>query len=228
VRPGREDPAAPWVPLPAGVPVDASLADLVRDRVSCRAFRDQPIAFTELATLLRIGYGITGVTEGGPVQLADRPVPSPGGLYPLEVSVLVRAVGGLTAGIYHYVPFADGLEQVCDEAVSPSRVSSLFLDQPWAAEAAVVLVLSAVPERVRRYRDRGHRYLLLEAGHLAQNLVLAATGLQLGAVNLGGFLDDELSALLRLDTQAEIVVYGTAVGHPAFEDRLARRALDRL
>ena len=142
----------------------------------------------------------------------------------------MRSVAGLPAGIYHYVPFADGLEQVREEAVPPPLVSSLFLGQPWAAEAAVVLLLSAVCERsLSRYGDRGYRYLLLEAGHVAQNIVLAATGLRLGAVNLGGFLDDELSALLRVDTDEEIVLYGTAVGHPvARQPRSRSRAIDRL
>ncbi|MGY4771206.1 SagB/ThcOx family dehydrogenase [Kribbella sp. CWNU-51] len=224
--PGREDPTAPWIPLPPGVPVSGSLAELIRERISCRAFRDQPISLAELATLLRTGYGITGVTESGSQQIVDRPVPSPGGLYPLEVSVLVRSVDGLSPGIYHYVPFADGLEQIRGDAVPPPLVSGLFLGQPWAAEAAVVLVLSAVCERsLTRYGDRGYRYLLLEAGHLTQNLVLAATGLRLGAVNLGSFLDDELSGLLRLDTASEIVVYGTAVGRPLSGGRIARRAL---
>ncbi|HET6988741.1 MAG TPA: SagB/ThcOx family dehydrogenase [Kribbella sp.] len=227
--PGREDPTAPWIRLPPGVPVRASLTDVVRERLSCRAFRDQPVHLAELATLLRIGYGVTGVTEDGPLYVVDRVVPSAGGLYPLELSVLVRSVEGLASGIYHYVPFADGLEQICAEAVPPALVSSLFLGQPWAAEAAVVLVMSAVCERsLSRYGDRGYRYLLLEAGQLAQNLVLTATGLRLGAVNLGGFLDDELAGLLRLDTESEIVLYGTAVGHPVRGDRIARRAVDRL
>ncbi len=228
--PGGRTRRAPWVPLPPGVRIVAPLADLVRDRVSCRAFRDQPIGLAELATLLRTGYGTTGVTEDGPLYIVDRAVPSGGGLYPLEVSVLVRSVDGLPAGVYHYVPLADGLEQIRGGgALSASLVSYLFLGQPWVAEAAVVLVLSAVCERsLASYGDRGYRYLLLEAGHVAENLVLAATGLGLGAVNLGGFLDDELSGLLRLDTESEIVLYGTAVGRPSSGDRIARRAIDRL
>jgi SagB-type dehydrogenase family enzyme len=227
--PGREDPTAPWIPLPPGVPIRATLTDLIRERVSCRAFRDKPVGLAELATLLRTGYGITGATDDGPVHIIDRAAPSAGGLYPLEVTVLVRSVDGLPAGIYHYVPFADGLEQVRGDAVPPALVSRLFLGQPWAAEAAVVLVLSAVCERsLTRYADRGYRYLLLEAGHVAQTFVLAATGLNLGAVNLGGFVDDGLSEVLALDTDSEIVLYGTAVGQPVSGNRLARRALDRV
>lgn len=228
-EPGREDPAAPWVPLPPGVRVVAPLADLVRERVSCRAFRDEPISLAQLATLLRTGYGTTGVADGDSVYLVDRAVPSGGGLYPLEVSVLVRTVDDLPAGVYHYVPLADGLEQVRSGAVPAPLVSYLFMGQPWAAEAAVVLVLSAVCRRsLGKYGDRGYRYLLLEAGHVAQNVVLAATGLGLGVVNLGGFFDNELSGLLRLDTESEIVLYGAAVGVPTSENRTARRAIDRL
>jgi len=228
-QPGREDPTASWIPLPPGVRVVVPLADLVRGRVSCRAFRDQPIGLAELATLLRTGYGTTGVTDDGPLYMVDRAVPSGGGLYPLEMSVLVRSVDGLPAGVYHYVPLADGLEEVSGGPVPAPLVSYLFMGQPWAAEAAVVLVLSAVCGRsLVKYGDRGYRYLLLEAGHVAQNLVLAATGLDLGAVNLGGFFDDELSGLLHLDIESEIVLYGTAVGRPSSGNRTARRALSRL
>ncbi|MEI8411399.1 MULTISPECIES: SagB/ThcOx family dehydrogenase [unclassified Kribbella] len=228
-QPGREDPSARWVPLPPDVRVVAPLAELIRDRVSCRAFRDRPISLAELATLLRSGYGTTGVTDDGPLYMIDRAVPSAGGLYPLEVSVVARSVDALQAGIYHYVPLADGLEEVREHPVAASQISHLFMDQPWAAEAAVVLVLSAVCGRsLVKYGDRGYRYLLLEAGHVAQNLVLAATGLGLGTVNLGGFFDDELSSLLCLDIESEIVLYGVAVGHPSSADRTTRRALGRL
>ena len=228
-QPGREDPTAPWVPLPSGVRVVTPLAELIHERVSCRSFRDRPIDLAELATLLRTGYGTTGPTDDGPLYVIDRAVPSGGGLYPLELSVVARSVDGLPAGVYHYVPLADGLEQVRDGAVPAPLVSYLFMGQPWAAEAAVVLVLSAVCGRsLVKYGDRGYRYLLLEAGHVAQNIVLAATGLDLGAVNLGGFFDDELSRLLRLDLESEIVLYGAAIGRPSSGDRTARRALDRL
>ncbi|TCC62122.1 SagB/ThcOx family dehydrogenase [Kribbella pittospori] len=223
-EPGREDPSAPWIKLPPSLRVAAPLADLVRGRVSCRVFRDEPIGFAELATLLRAGYGVTDDSA-----MLDRAVPSGGGLYPLEVSLLVRSVDGLPAGIYHYVPLADGLERVRGKAVPEPLIRNLFLGQPWAAEAAVVLVFSAVCARsLGKYGDRGYRYLLLEAGHAAQNVVLTATGLGLGSVNLGGFFDDELSGLLRLDVESEIVLYGTAIGHPTPGNRIARRGLDRL
>jgi SagB-type dehydrogenase family enzyme len=228
-EPGREDPVAAWFPLPAGIPVPGALDDLVRDRVSCRAFSDRPIGIAELATLLWTGYGVTAGPDEQSVYLVDRAVPSAGGLYPLEVSLLARAVDGLPPGVYHYVPYAEGLEQVRGGAVPAALVGYLFMSQRWAAEAAAVLVLSAVCRRsLGKYGDRGYRYLLLEAGHVAQNVVLAASGLGLGAVNLGGFFDDELSDLLGIDAESEIVLYGMAVGHPSSGDRAARRAIESL
>ena len=190
--PGREDPTAAWTPLPPG---PALLA-----RESCRWFTPEPVTLPDLATLLR----------------SVRGAPSAGGLYPLEVSVVVRAVDGLPGGVHHYVPAADGLELVRPQAPSADTLASLFLGQRWVADAAAVLVLSARPApTLAKYGDRGYRYLLLEAGHVAQNLALAAVALGLGAVQLGGFLDDDLARLLRLETEFEVPLYGTAVGHPA-------------
>ena len=93
--------------------------------------------------------------------------------------------------------------------------------------AAVVVVVSFVPGRsLVKYGDRGYRYALLEAGHLVQNLNLAAVALGIGTVNLGGFYDDELAGLLRIDPETEICLYASACGRPARPgDRMASRAL---
>lgn len=88
----------------------------------------------------------------------------------------------------------------------------------------MVVVLSAVLARsLPKYGDRGYRYLLLEAGHVGQNLDLVASALGLGAVNLGGFYDDELARLLCLDPEWEIPLYATAIGVPTADDRMAQR-----
>ncbi len=227
VRPGREDGSLPWTPLPAGVPVEPSLTDALRGRVSCRAFAVDPLTLAELATLLRASYGIE--TRSGPV-MQDRPPPSGGGLYPLEVSLLVRAVTGLEPGVYHYVPAADGLEQVQQLVLPRPFLTYLFMGQPWVAEAAVVTVLSFAGGRsLTKYGDRGYRYALLEAGHTMQNLNLTIAALGLGVVNLGGFYDDELAALCGIDVEQEVPLYCCALGRPDADpsDRMAVRALER-
>jgi SagB-type dehydrogenase family enzyme len=91
-------------------------------------------------------------------------------------------------------------------------------------EAAAIVVVTAVVERsLWKYDDRGYRYLMLEAGHVAQNINLCAAGLGLAALNLGGFFDEDMMALLKLNPQREIVLYGVALGHSEVADRLKSR-----
>lgn len=220
---GRERPGAPWTPLPPGIELATSLTAAIAQRVSCRTFTDAPLSLAELGTLCRLGYGV--ISRSGPWgEYPDRPVPSGGGLYPLEVSVLARAVTGLRPGVHHFVPAADGLEEICATRLPAPFITYLFMGQRWAADAAAVIVLSAVTGRsLTKYGDRGYRYMLYEAGHVMQNVDLAATALGLGAVNLGGFYDDELAQLLAIDQESEIPLYATAVGVPASTDRMEKR-----
>jgi SagB-type dehydrogenase family enzyme len=223
---GREHPGAPWRPLPPGVEPGMTLADAIEQRVSCRAFRDAPVTLDVVATLLRAGYGVLGRRDGGGISMVERAVPSAGGLYPLELSLLVRAIDGIPPGVHHYVPHADGLEELRPGALPAPLVSYLFMGQEWAVRAAFVVIASAVTGRsLVKYGDRGYRYLLFEAGHLMQNLNLTATALGLGAVNLGGFFDDELAGLLCLDVETEVPLYAAAIGLPSATDRMDRRAI---
>lgn len=227
VVPGREDGGLSWTPLPDGPALGVRLDEALLGRVSCRRFRVDAVPLAVLSALLSAGYG--SESRSGPV-LQDRPVPSGGGLYPLELSLLVRAVDGLLPGVYHYVPAARGLELVRAVELPRAFITYLFMGQPWVAEAALVAVISFVGGRsLTKYGDRGYRYALLEAGHVMQNLNLAASALGLGCVNLGGFYDDELATLAGIDIEQEIPLYCSAIGVPDAEpsDRMAMRALER-
>ena len=100
----------------------------------------------------------------------------------------------------------------------------MFLGQPYLVNAAAIVLITAVVQRsLWKYEDRGYRYILLEAGHAAQNLNLCAEGLGLASLNLGGFFDEDVMALLKLDQDREIVLYGVALGKAAIDDRCERR-----
>lgn len=227
--PGREHPLSGWTPLPAPAVSATTLAAAISDRVSCRAFEPDPVSLTHAATILHGAYGVLGRSRGLTMEQVDRPIPSGGGLYPLECTLLVRAVSGLSPGVHHFVPAAGGLEQLRDGVLPQPFLTYLFMGQPWVADAALVLVVSAVTGRsMVKYGDRGYRYVLLEAGHLVQNVNLVAAALGLGSVNIGGFYDDELAALIRVDAEIEVPLYATAVGWPVHPgDRMRMRAPDR-
>jgi SagB-type dehydrogenase family enzyme len=213
--PPKEYPSAPLLALPAPRLPPVLLEQAMRERISCRRFSASPLGLEELATLLHAAYGIRSRSQLGGLELLERPVPSAGGLYPLELYVLVREVEAQPRGVHHYNPVLHGLEQVSATPISREAVTALFAGQPHAGGAGAVVVVTAVVERsLDKYGDRGYRYLLLEAGHVAQNLNLAVAALRLGACDLGAFADHDVAELLGVDLEAEIPLYGIAIGRP--------------
>jgi SagB-type dehydrogenase family enzyme len=82
-------------------------------------------------------------------------------------------------------------------------------------EAAAVFIWTAVFERSKwKYEQRGYRYVYMDAGHICENLYLAATGLGLGACAIGALYDDELNAILGVDGVVESAIYMCAAGKP--------------
>ena len=222
----KEDFDVDLMPLGEPLSLDMGLGAAIRGRVSTRMFTADALTLDQLSTITHAGYGLVGRTLFGQVEFLERSVPSGGGLYPLELYVIARAVDGLEPGIHHYVPLHHGLELVRPGLLPRAFSTYLFLGQPYATSAAAVIVLTAVTQRsLGKYGDRGYRYLLLEAGHVAQNINLATVGLGLGCCNLGGFFDQELASLVGADIEQEIPVYAVAVGVPSTLDRDERRAI---
>lgn len=207
----KSDPHAPRVPLPQTTP--SALDDLARARRSVRAFADVPMQMDTLAALLRSGYGAIGPDplDSGQMILR-RPVPSAGGLYPLEIYALVRRVDGVAPGVYHYDAVGNALEEI---SLDPweDTARQAFLTWSFVEKAPVIFCISAVFDRCQsKYGPRGYRFVLLEAGHVGQNLCLHAQDDGLASLFLGGYNDAVLNDLLGLDGVAEAVVYTMAAG----------------
>jgi SagB-type dehydrogenase family enzyme len=183
-----------------------SVAEAILKRRSERDFTGKPISLPELSRLLYYAYGITEKGE----QL--RAVPSAGALYPIEIYPVVNSVAGLNMGIYHYAPPGHSLTPIREGDFRRDMVR-YALGQGMLADASVVLALSAVFERSRRkYIGRAYRYILIEAGHIAQNIYLVATSMGLGVCAVGAFNDDAFNRMLSLDGKEESVVYLMVAG----------------
>ena len=116
---------------------------------------------------------------------------------------MVGNVEGVAAGIYRYVPGQRRLEVLADGDVRVP-LGAAAVGQTWISNAPMVVMIAAVYERTTaRYGKRGERYVHLEAGHAAQNLLLEATALGLGATPVGTFNDAEVSRLLHMQAGAE-------------------------
>ncbi len=183
-----------------------SLEEALEKRRSVRHYSGETLSAEALSRLLHAAQGITHARWG------FRAAPSAGALYPIELYAVVHNVAGLEPGLYHYAVREHALELLRQEDLR-FAIMQAGLGQGFLGQANVCFALSAIFQRTRwRYRERAYRYVLLEAGHVGQNLYLAATSLGLGACAVGAFLDDELNDLLGLDGKEEAVVYVIAVG----------------
>ena len=184
--------ALPEPEVGAGMPVETAL----RSRRSIRDFNGNPLSLAQVSQMVWAAQGTTS-PEG------YRSAPSAGALYPLDVYLLTQNVVGLTAGVYLYHPQQHELDKI----VAGDRrreLSDAALAQGWIRMAAAVIVLAAVFRRTtRKYGERGHRYVHLEAGHAAQNVYLQATSLGLGTTTVGAFHDERVKAVLELPAEAQ-------------------------
>ena len=182
--------------------------ELLQYRRSERRYGEAPLSRTDLAMLLWACQGITA--QAGNHFL--RSAPSAGALYPVETYVAVQRSGEIAPGLFHFAPAEFVLDRLSDEPPG-AEVARAALDQRFLAEAAAVFIWSAVCRRnMVKYGHRGLRYILLDAGHICQNLLLAAQALGLAACPVAAFYDDELNHLLGLDGEEESVLYLAAVG----------------
>jgi SagB-type dehydrogenase family enzyme len=177
---------------------DVSLEEAISKRRSVRRFRDEPVSIEDLSQIL---WAAQGLTEG-----RYRAVPSAGALYPIELIVATKD------GVYRYIPDGHRLEEGTEEDVR-GELSQAALGQRFIKEAPVVLVITAVFERVKsKYGERGTRYVHIEAGHAAQNVCLQAVALGLSTVVTGAFYDSQVQEVLAIQRDFE-PVYIIPIGY---------------
>jgi SagB-type dehydrogenase family enzyme len=187
-----------------------SLLEALKRRRSVRSFSSRPILLTDLSFLLWASTGVQRKENG----YEFRTTPSAGALYPIETYIIVNNVESLRKGLYHYKIRAHALEEL-KLADLGEEVAHAALEQKMCAEAAAVFVWTGVFQRSKwKYGQRAYRYVYLDAGHIAQNLAICATGIGLGTCQIGAFLDDEINEILAVDGTEESAIYLSVVGYP--------------
>lgn len=212
----RRFPYAEQIALPTTtVQPDLSLPQAIRQRRSQRTWAHTPISTAQLGTLLRLGAGIVRVEESGGKPTYHRAAPSGGARYPIELYPVVLRVSDVPTGIYHYDYHSHALDVLQQSSETEATFSGHSVYPEFIEGAAVGFLMTAVFERVSmKYSDRGYRNILLEAGHIAQNLCLLASSMKLGSLCMAGYYDQKMEQMLWLDGLSESVVYLVIVGHP--------------
>src|ERR1700694_4227221 len=176
---------------------ESALMKLLRERRSCRQFLSRKMTLAELATLLGGACGIAISKQLGPaIKCFLRTAPSAGALFPLDLYLATQEIEGMEPGLQHYDVLNHSLK-ILQRGPVVEEVAKCLLEPKSVRNANAVILISACFEpTLKKYGARGYRYILLEAGHVAQNLCLLATAQGLGSLCVGGFIDSRLNRLL--------------------------------
>ncbi len=232
IQQGKEQPAEKRVPQGAKLialvpPKQLRLGDMpVRDamamRRSTREFSDATISAEELSYLLWATQGITAVQrdDAGEIVQRFRAAPSAGARYPLETYLAINRVQGVAAGIYRYLPDEHQLLLIREDAQLSGKVMAACYGKPEIGSAPVIFIWSATPYRTEwKYTYLAHRMIAMEAGHVCENLYLAAASCGTGACAMLSYHQPKMDELLGLDGKDEFTIYLACVGKPKTEEK---------
>ncbi|MDR1621323.1 MAG: SagB/ThcOx family dehydrogenase [Synergistaceae bacterium] len=210
------DPAKKIIPLAKPEDLKVPSMDLrkaIEERISVRAYANAPLTIDELSWLLWATQGVrkTGFAVGS--RRTYRNVPSAGGRHPLETYLAVRAVEGLSPGLYRFLAVDHSLQELDVPRDVASDIAALCKGQTFIAQAAATFVWVADEYRSAwRYKARGYRGIFQDAGHVGQNLYLAAANIGCGACGIGAFDDLALSRYLGVNGTDLFPAYAACVG----------------
>ena len=184
--------------------------EVLRRRKSIRAFSNQPLSLDDLGFLLWASTGIQRVEQGYEFRTA----PSAGALYPIETYIAANNIEDVDSGIYHYNIKNHLLEEI-KAGNFGDALAHAALDQQICATASAVFIWTAIFERSKwKYNQRAYRYIYLDAGHIAENLALAAASITCGSCQVGAFFDDEINSIVDIDGAEESTICLSVIGHP--------------
>ena len=210
IAPAAAQPAASGTATALPAPrVDGAVAleRALAQRRSLRSFADRPLALADAGQLLWAAQGVSDAAQG------RRTAPSAGATYPLVLYLVAGRVDGLPSGVHRYDPATHRLSAVAGGDLR-AAMADVARVQPWLRDAPALVVIAAQPARTAaRYGARTERYVAIEAGAAAQNLLLQAVALGLGGTVVGAFDDAALRRLLPLaDGEQPLLI--VPVGHP--------------
>ena len=216
-QPSLEKPYSPDETLILLPEVDGTIGSqkdmytCLKQRRSVRKYEAESLTLAELSYLLWATQGVQRIF--GKNYATFRPAPSGGARHSFETYLAVNRVTGLTNGVYRYLPLEHQLLWMFPIADYPGTMTKLALNQPFVGNGAVVFFWSCLPYRGEwRYHMAAHKTMLLDAGHLCQNLYLACESIDCGTCAIGAYDQEGLDQFLQLDEAEEFVVYMAPVG----------------
>jgi len=192
----------------------APLRDVISRRESRRKFSSLPLTLEGLSFLLWATQGIRQVIsqDGRPLR-SFRTVPSGGGRHALETYLVINRVTGLDLGLYRYLPIEHKLLFINSQPDLAEKLAHACMEQTFIKEGAVIFAWTTIPYRTEwRYSIVAHKTIALDAGHVCQNLYLAAEAIDAGTCAIGAYHQKPVDDLIGVDGEDEFVIYLAPVG----------------
>jgi len=177
-----------------------SLEEALAKRRSVRLFANKPLEPEQIGQLAWAGQGITESLRG------LRTAPSAGGTYPIDLYFATQD------GLFVYRPAEHSLEQTSDQDIRSGLAAAASMESV-ATAGCNIIVAGSVRKLTNQFRTKARTYMLLEAGHITQNIQLQAVCLNLSSVAIGGFNSKDVSRTCRLTRGLE-PIYIICVGYP--------------
>jgi len=212
------------IKLPKPLSVKKPIDEAILRRRSKRNFVNVPISLQMLSTILYYSQGITGRLPiigisskvFASLEIKLRATPSAGALYPIDLYVIALNVKDLKPGIYIYEPNEHALicmkggikkEEVL-KCFVPSTITPLHIENV----SVIIILVSNIWKTLRKYGNRGLKFIFIEAGQISENIHLIAQSLGCASVDVAAFYDREIEKLLNIDGISYFVILTILVG----------------
>ena len=190
-----------WIPI----------YDAIAKRKSRRVFTEDNLTLEELSFLLWATQGVREIDKSK--VWTKRTIPSGGGRQPFETYLLINRVEGISRGVYRYLPLEHKIMLVSDSLPDADELMENAWSQIFIGKSAVVFVWAAIPYKTEwRYSIMSYKDILIEAGHICQNLYLACETINAGTCAIAAYNQRALDDLIRVDGENEMTVYISPVG----------------
>ncbi|HPZ09992.1 MAG TPA: SagB/ThcOx family dehydrogenase, partial [Candidatus Eremiobacteraeota bacterium] len=181
------------------------LINVINKRRSRRQFEEIPLTLEELSFLL---WATQGVKEVLSSAAALKTVPSAGARHPFETYLFINRISGINKGLYRYLPLEHKLCFLYEDEKMNEKINDACMGQNFAGDCAVTFIWTVIPYRTEwRYHVLSSKIILLDAGHICQNLYLASESIGAGTCAIGAYLQSKMDAILGVDGKDEFTVY---------------------
>ncbi|GAB6058784.1 SagB/ThcOx family dehydrogenase [Desulfonatronum parangueonense] len=209
------DPEAPRISLPGPSDWPSELGSMhlieaIAQRKSRRNFSGSGLSLEELSFLLWTTQGIRQMLGRGS---ALRTVPSAGARHSFETYIFIRDVERVPPALYRYLPVEHEIVLVREVADMERSLARAAYGQQFVGNAAATFVWACIPYRMEwRYGLTAHRVILMDVGHVCQNLYLACESIGAGTCAVAAYDQEEMDKLIELDGEEEFAIYVAPVG----------------